>query len=295
MIVSVQLMGGLGNQLFQLFTTIAYAMRTSRKFVFPYSTMLGSRYTYWDSFLHRLKGFTTLNHPHITNDTLFQFPRFREPGFQYTDIPSFQEENILLYGYFQSHLYFQEELPTILSLIQFKKQQEDMKLELMNHHSLQEVIGEDSISMHFRLGDYKNLQEHHPLMTYEYYEQAVQKIVDIRRTSEGANNHSPDLFVYYFCQEEDNAIVLEMISKLSTKFSLLHFIKVEDTFEDWKQMLIMSCCRDNIIANSTFSWWGAFLNTNVEKIVCYPSKWFGPLQNKETGDLFPSNWNRILV
>jgi hypothetical protein len=291
MIVSIQLMGGLGNQLFQLFTTIAYAMKHSRKFVFPYSTMLGSRYTYWDSFLNRLKGFTTCKEGSITNDELIQYPRFREQGFEYMEIPPFNEENILLFGYFQSPLYFQRELPTILSLIQFKKQQDDMKLEMMNHMHLQDVIGEDSISMHFRLGDYKHLQEHHPLMTYDYYEKAIQTIIDIRKTREGIS--SPDLFVYYFCQEEDNATVLEIITQLGTMFSILQFIKVDDTIEDWKQLLMMSCCRDNIIANSTFSWWGAFLNQNKDKIVCYPQKWFGPLQQKNTAHLFPLDWNRI--
>jgi hypothetical protein len=207
------------------------------------------------------------------------------------EIPSFQENNVLLFGYFQSPLYFQKELSSILSMIQFKKQQENIKLEMMNDPDLQDVIGEDSISMHFRLGDYKNLQDHHPLMTYEYYKKAIQKIIDVRKTREGIS--SPALFVYYFCQEEDNATVLEIIAQLGNAFSILHFIKVDDSIEDWKQLLMMSCCRDNIIANSTFSWWGAFLNSNVEKIVCYPAKWFGPLQPKNTADLFPSQWNCI--
>ena len=55
----------------------------------------------------------------------------------------------------------------------------------------------------------------------------------------------------------------------------------------------MSCCNHNIIANSSFSWWGAYLNDNKKKIVCYPSIWFGELINHDTRDLFPENWNKI--
>ena len=59
-------------------------------------------------------------------------------------------------------------------------------------------------------------------------------------------------------------------------------------------MVLMSCCEHNIIANSSFSWWGAYFNDNPEKIVCYPSVWFGPkLQNKKTEDMFPKDWKKI--
>ena len=56
----------------------------------------------------------------------------------------------------------------------------------------------------------------------------------------------------------------------------------------------MSLCEHNIIANSTFSWWGAYFNTNVNKIVCYPSLWFGKNCNNNVKDLFPEKWIKIL-
>ena len=55
----------------------------------------------------------------------------------------------------------------------------------------------------------------------------------------------------------------------------------------------MSLCKNNIIANSSFSWWGAYLNDTSDKIICYPSTWFGPAAGHDVRDLFPKNWNKI--
>ena len=82
------------------------------------------------------------------------------------------------------------------------------------------------------------------------------------------------------------------ISILQEKFPEITFTPRPDGLEDWEELLYMSCCNNHIIANSTFSWWGAFFNPQ-EKIVCYPSKWFGPGLNHDTKDLFPENWIKI--
>ena len=71
-------------------------------------------------------------------------------------------------------------------------------------------------------------------------------------------------------------------------------MKVDDKIEDWKQMLMMSCCHHNIIANSSYSWWGAYLNKYEYKIVCYPDVWFGPaMRSTYVCDLFPPKWQKI--
>ena len=84
-----------------------------------------------------------------------------------------------------------------------------------------------------------------------------------------------------------------MIKKLKSKHTNFKFERGGAQLQDWEQMLLMSCCEHHIIANSTFSWWGAYLNMNPDKIVCYPKKWFNS-ESHNTDDLFPEEWIKIL-
>ena len=282
--VSCQLMGGLGNQLFQIFTTMAYGIRNKRKFIFPYSETLNtgiSRNTYWDNFLSMLKPITTFNTKHgVTNNDFNRFQRLREFSFNYHFIPNLPDHLVLFTGYYQSYKYFENEKPTIFSMIRLNQQQEAIKneIDLLNDE-------DHKISMHFRLGDYKNIQHMHPLMKYEYYERAIERILETRGDKK--------IKVLYFCEKIDNDEVNAHILKLKEKFPFLLFIKIDDELPDWKQMLVMSCCHDNIIANSTFSWWGAYFNQHSDKLVCFPSGWFGPAATHDVSDLFPIKWIKI--
>jgi hypothetical protein len=337
-------MGGLGNQLFQLFATIAYSIKHKRKLIFPYADKLYTgtiRNTYWDSFLNTLKMYTYYdNNIHFTNDMLSIFTRYKEYSFEFNEIPSSGYDKLLLLGYYQSYKYFENEKNSIFSLIRLRRQQENILLEnpLFSSYS-------NKISMHFRLGDYKEIQNCHPLMPYEYYEKSLDFIVnnnseyvckmdnsefnktfikvecddddeengDDEKTNisistnvcQLSNNNEKDnekeknerkkYNVFYFCQKEDNEIVSVIINKLKEKFTNVSFFKVDDELPDWKQLLLMSCCNHNIIANSTFSWWGAYFNDYSDKIICYPNKWFGVSIDSNVKDLFPPEWNKILI
>ena len=142
-----------------------------------------------------------------------------------------------------------------------------------------------TICMHFRLGDYKEKQEYHPVMPYEYYEKALSNL------SEDFLKNST---IYYLCEEEeDNVTVSEMVKRLQDTFQLVPFVRVDFSPDDWQQMLFMSCCQVNIIANSSFSCWAAYLNRHPEKMVMYPCKWFGPKIPAVTKDLFLPDWIQI--
>jgi len=276
--ISIFLMGGLGNQLFQIFTVIAYALEHKTPFKFKYSETLKSgieRPTYWNSFLKNLKSSTTIN------DAELKFPILREKGFEYTEIQHIKQ-NFMLYGYYQSYKYFEKNYNSIKRLIQLNKQQEQI-LEKYTEY----FTNKHTISLHFRVGDYKHIQNCHPLMPINYYINSIKYIVD--KTNREKWN------ILYFCQQEDNTIVNSNIQNLKVVFPEVIFTKVDDDIDDWKQMLLMSCCKHNIIANSTFSWWGAYFNDNADKIVCYPNMWFGPALKHNTKDLFPNTWNKISI
>jgi hypothetical protein len=141
--------------------------------------------------------------------------------------------------------------------------------------------------MHFRIGDYKKIQEFHPLATYDFYERSLQYFRLVHPNKQ--------FNILYFCEDSDIDDVLSIINKLVDKFPMYTFTRGLNTLEDWQQMLLMSCCHHNIIANSSFSWWSAYLNLNNDKIVCYPSVWFGQAANNDTRDLCPSNWIKVNV
>jgi hypothetical protein len=210
---------------------------------------------------------------------LMSLPIYKEQDFRYTEIPR-QNHDVLLYGYFQSYKYFESCKNELFCLINLEKQQESMEY-LYSQYFDHEYI----ISMHFRLGDYKNVQDFHPIMPYEYYRNALNYILSCRK--------NPLFRVLFFCEKDDIIDVSNIIALLIKEFPNIEFIKVDDTIDDWQQMLIMSCCRDNIIANSSFSWWGSYFNKNETKNVCYPCQWFGPNLNHDTIDLYPTNWKKI--
>jgi hypothetical protein len=159
-----------------------------------------------------------------------------------------------------------------------------MKIELLKKINFNLT---DTISMHFRIGDYVKIQNIHPIMAREYYNNSLDFI---------KKKHVTTKFnVLYFCEDNDIDEVNLIINYLQEEYPEFKFIRADSSLEDWEQLLLMSCCNHNIIANSTFSWWGAYLNNYKNNIVCYPSTWFGPASKNITDDLFPVKWCEINV
>jgi hypothetical protein len=242
MTISVFLMGGLGNQLFQIFAVIAYAKRIDATFVFKnVKNTYGCTYreTYWDTFLSNLKSYLVDN---------IRFKSYGEINpYRMNDIPT-PTENLILEGYFQSYKYFDKEFSYIRNLIQLDEQQHMVKYEF-NHYTL----GKPSIALHFRLGDYAQSDR----LPLTYYEKALACF-------------SGQFKILCFGEEMSKDIITTNIEKLQELYPAFEFELVDYKIPDWKQLLIMSLCDNNIIANSSFSFMGAYFNGSLTKKVVFP-------------------------
>ena len=274
--IYLELMGGLGNQLFQIFCGIAYSFENNVEFkiirnkfdkVSPLDN-ISKRPTYWDNFLINLSKMTCDNINILT---------YNEPSYIYNKIPIINK-NFKINGYFQSPKYFQKYYKQIIELIELDKQQK------LTKEKYKEYFNNKIISLHFRIGDYIKKPDYHLILNNEYYINAIKNILEKDNTCDT---------ILYFNEEQDNNTVENIIKNIKKSYSQLNFIQCSYEIEDWEQLLLMSLCNHNIIANSTFSWWGAYFNINPGKIVCYPNVWFGEKCNNSTRDLFPENWIKV--
>ena len=277
------LLGGLGNQLFQIFATLAYSIKYNIPFGFlnkENTIGITERKTYWKTFLQPLSLYL-INY--WTRNI-----GIKEKNFNYNELPIISENekniNIELSGYFQSPKYFEDYYDDIYKLLEINKQKQLVSKKINFDY-------ENTISIHFRIGDYAKFSHVYPILNLDYYKNALKLILSTVKKEEKNNNI---INVLYFCEEKDKKEVDVIINELKNNFTNINFQCVLFFLQDWEQMLLMSCCKYNIIANSTFSWWGAYFNNFKDKIVCYPSKWFVEGNSNNTKDLFPSDWNMVL-
>lgn len=276
--IYIKLMGGLGNQLFQIFTGIAYSFKHNIPFkiikdkddtISPLDN-ISLRPTYFKNFLYELSSYTCDN---------IDLSIYNEASFTYNNIP-YIENDFKLHGYFQSPKYFESYKQTIFKLINLESQKISIKEKYITY------FNDKTISLHFRIGDYIKNPDCHPILSSIYYVKALKTIFSKKKKKSAYK-------ILYFNEKRDKDHVNKIIKKLQQIFPTTHFIQCSYDISDWEQMLLMSCCNHNIIANSTFSWWGSYFNTHPDKIVCYPNVWFGPLYKYSTNDLFPENWIKI--
>ncbi len=181
-------------------------------------------------------------------------------------------KNAYLVGYWQSEKYFKPIEDIIRQDITLKEPQDEKYQNLLNRITLS-----NSVSVHIRRGDYllaKNMRLFSPCMP-DYYLKAESLI--------SKEISSPELFIF----SDDIEWVKQNISFRCP----VNFVS-DGSMADYQELMLMSACKHNITANSTFSWWGAWLNVNPQKIVVTPQKWFiDPVMDEK--DLIPSAWIKI--
>lgn len=185
-------------------------------------------------------------------------------------------DQVYLDGYWQSEKYFE----TISGII---RNEFIFKQPLVNEYYLhvkRQEESSDSVSLHFRRGDYvedPKTNKYHGVCSMDYYRKAVERI------SEKISN--PVLFIF----SDD---IQWVKAHFKSKFPMV-FIEHSDE-ELHSDFRLMSSCKHNIIANSSYSWWAAWLNTNPGKIVVAPRMWYNnKRKQRQANDRVPDAWMRV--
>lgn len=177
-------------------------------------------------------------------------------------------------GFFQSEKYFKNLESELRSDFQFKNVPDAKNQELID-----KINATNSISLHIRRGDYvqkKRYQNVYAQCSLDYYKHGVEYIAQ--------KHQNPTLFIF----SDDIEWVKE---NLNLPYESI-YVSNNTGNKSYEDMRLMSLCKHNVIANSSFSWWGAWLNNNKEKIVIAPQKWFNDEKIDQT-DVIPENWTQI--
>jgi hypothetical protein len=251
-------MGGVGNQLFQIATTIALALRNNDTFCFDIDNhrigLQGRNASMYKPNLYR-----KLNNNKINNTNIFE-----QDGFHFSEIP--YRENLKIIGYFQSEKYFIDYRNEILDLFEPSN-------EIISYINKKygDILTKKTCSLHVRHGDYLTLAAHHQPLQMKYYQEAMSHFDD------------DTLFIVF---SDD-------IDWCKSVFKGDNFVFITNE-QDYVDLYLMSLCKNNIIANSSFSWWGSWLNKNEDKKVISPSKWFGPANfHLITDDIYTNKMIKI--
>jgi hypothetical protein len=240
--------GRLGNQLFQISSTIGIANKNNLSYGFP-------EWEYSKYFEKKLPEF---------ND-LIQYREFYI-DFCYKEFIIVDRTDIQ--GYFQSWKFFKE--IDIINIFKLKSEYEKY-IDKYNY--------KNTVSIHVRRGDYLNNTHVYPILSYDYYIRSL----DLIKKSGVIN---PTIFIF----SDD-------IEWCKNKFDFPNQIFIQEE-QDIIELFIMSRCKNNIISNSTFSWWAAYLNQNIDKIVICPDVWFNntsEIINFNYNDLIPEEWIKINI
>jgi hypothetical protein len=261
------LKGGLGNMLFQIAATKSIAIDTNNDCSFP---NLISHLQYLD-----LDGFynPNLKHSHeymelfknLKTVPITEYVYLEEYPFEYIET-QITKNNTLINGFFQSEKYFKHNRKEILEYLDFSFIPKDYISEKYSF-----INNKRTTSIHVRRGDYVNHPSHHPTQSIEYYKQGVEIL-----------NNVTDLFVVF---SDD-------IQWCKENLKLENIVYIENE-KDYIELYLMSLCDNNIISNSSFSWWGAWFNKNENKTVVGPAKWFGSAIQHKTSDILPESWIKI--
>jgi hypothetical protein len=289
MVVS-QLLGGLGNQLFQYAVGRALAEKTNSDLHIDTSefrtyTLRPYKLGHFNIRAHELglDDRKSLRLPYAGEPLLSRSIRkmlgsrlrvIRERSFEFDPLILQSSGDSYLQGYWQSPKYFAEIEGQIRVELTIRS-----PMSTSNHAIAQRISEALSASVHVRRGDYASnpvTRDYHGLCDADYYRRAQERLVDLVGP------------VTFYVFSDDPAWVRENLRFICKAEIVDH----NGPDRDYEDLRLMSLCRHHIIANSTFSWWGAWLSPHADKKVVAPKNWFkGAPQSAD--DLVPSDWLRL--
>lgn len=263
--VYVYLYGRIGNNLFQIAAAASLAHQHNTSFVANVTEA-------WCpepdncNLMDYLQQFKTniLRNVNLEHINLHDFREFKEKDARYSPIP--YQENINLNGYFQSEKYFIESIVRNL----FAIDKDTLNYIKVKYHDVL-FTGEAVTAIHVRRGDYLKNPQYYSICSMPYFNKAIE----------------------YIGRDKKYLVISDDIVWCKKHFigENFNFVEGEDPIVD---LYLQSLCTNNIISNSSFSWWGAWLNDNPTKIVVTPKQWFGKYhEHLSTADLIPEKWIKI--
>jgi hypothetical protein len=260
----------LGNHFFQFATGYAFSKKTGRKLILPKSNLhqeyehYGKPYVYNDWYASWL--------PNVDDIPKGRLALYKEPFHAYKEIPSSSADTVILSGYFQSSKYFASYKEELKNLFQPTQEIKDLCQSKYGHF----MFGDPNfVVVHARRTDYlkpQNLQIHNPLPP-QYYLNAFEEI----------KKHVPNPF--FILLSDDSTFWNELT--ITAPFAVI------DEPNSAISLYFMTHFKNYIIANSTFSWWGAYLSKHSETVVVAPEKWFGPAGPQDYQDTYEPEWIKV--
>lgn len=256
--VTAQLKGQLGNQMFIIAAAVSLALDHGVYPIFP-DLVSNKKFNIPLNYQRLFRSF-----PVKISDSISAV--YNEPRFSYKPIPF--QPNMKIIGFFQSEKYFSQHKCEILEL--FAPPSDVMTY--ISHRYADILEHPATVSVHVRFYFEDPMEKAHPTCRREYFEKAMAMFPE------------DTLFVVFSNRmEQCKRLFWDMRKNI-------RYIEGEDHFCD---LYLMSFCKHNIIANSTFSWWGAYLNRNPDKKVIAPKLWFNPAHESDIKDLLPDGWIKI--
>lgn len=261
------LRGGLGNMMFQIAGTYSISKDKGVECSFPnlhnHLRFLNLDETYNPKLNHSEEYDIFLSKLNVIHPT-GPIPTIEYP-FEYSEIP-FPDDNFFVSGFFQSEKYFikyREDILQLFEVVYTIYNQLSKKYPFVNNYQC--------TSIHVRRGDYVNFSSFHPPLSMTYYNNAIESL-----------NPYTDFFV----------IFSDDVEWCKNNFVGDKFIFIENE-KDYLEMILMTMCKNHIIANSSFSWWGAWLNNYYNKKIIGPKEWFGSSISHNTNDIIPITWTKL--